>query len=209
MEDYTGNSKKEKEGLGKPPKQKAVKVISDSTEIIVKKRGLGQKIKDVFIEADFRSVTNYVLSDVLIPALRNMIVDGASKGVERMMYGDSRRRSYGPMGTRITYNNPISRPYSGSPSRVAPPITVGSRTARQARDDIILASRDEAELVLERLNDIIDTYQVACVGDLHDLLGLASSHVDQKWGWTFVGDASVKQVREGYLIDLPPAEPLQ
>lgn len=82
--------------------------------------------------------------------------------------------------------------------------------SRQARDDVvILATRSEAELVLERLGDIIDKFEVASVGDLHDLLGLPQTHVDQKWGWTYVGDASIRQVREGYLLDLPLAAPIE
>jgi hypothetical protein len=147
-------------------------------------------------------VFRYVIHDVLIPAARNTIVDASTKGIERMMYGDSamRRRAYGP-GPRVTYNNPI---YRGTP-RQAPPVQLGSRT-RAARDDIILNSREEAELVLERMNDIIDTYEVASVADLNDLVGLPTNHVDNKWGWIYLGDVHIRQIREGYLIDFPPPE---
>lgn len=205
--DYQGNAKKNKEE-GKAPEKKIEKVIV--TEVVVQKRSIGRKFRDLFIEADLRSVAKYVVSDVLLPAIRNTIVDASTKGIERMMYGESsiRRRNYG-MGPRITYNNPVNRGYSSSPlSRHAPAIERGPRSSRHSRDDFILSSREEAELVLERMNDIIDTYEVVSVADLNELVGLPTSHVDNKWGWIYLGDVQVRQIREGYLLDLPPAEPI-
>ena len=69
-----------------------------------------------------------------------------------------------------------------------------------------MAERDDAELFVERLIDIIEKYEVASLADLYDLLGWASSHVDNKWGWTYLSNVEVRQVRDGYLIDLPPFE---
>lgn len=210
--DYTGNADKEKAVAEDKPEKVVEKIVE--TKVIVKKKGIGQKIKNLFAEADFRGVVHYVAVDVLIPAARNMIVDGATEGIHRIIYGERRgpRSMYGggPSGPRISYSTPVNR--SGSPlSRHAPPQSerLGARMSRHIRDDFILVSRSEADLVLERLGDIIDSYQVASVADLKDLMGVPSTHVDQKWGWTFVGDAAVRQVRDGFIIDLPPEEPLQ
>ncbi len=210
MPDYQGNSKKMKESE-KIPEKKVERVVA--SEVIIPKKSIGRKFKDLFIEADFKTVVKYVGSDVLLPAARNMIVDASSKGVERLLYGESavRRRNYGP-GPRVTYNNPINRGYSGSPlqsSRHAPSVLPEPRTSRHGRDNFILSSREEAELVLERMNDIIDTYEVASVADLNDLVGLPTTHVDNKWGWVYLGDVQIRQIREGYLIDFPPSEPMQ
>lgn len=204
--DYQGNAKKNKpESM---PDKTVEKVVIGA--VVVQKKSIGQKFKDLFIEADFKSVVRYVASDVLLPAARNMIVDSASKGVERLMYGENavRRRNFGP-GPRITYNNPINRGYRDtSYPRTAPPINVTSRTSRQSQDDVILESREEAELVLERMNDIIDSYEVTSVQDFKDLIGVQTNYMDAKWGWVYLGDVKIRQVREGYLIDLPPAEPI-
>lgn len=208
--DYAGNPKKNKE------ENKPAKVVEKvvATEVIVQKKTLGRKFRDLFLEADLKSVARYVVSDVLLPALRNTIVDASTKGIERMMYGDSatRRRGYGPGGrvTYTSYQSPVSRGPAGSSiiSRMAPSIERGPRTNRYSRDDFILASRDEADLVLERMNDILEQYEVVSVADLHDLIGYPTTHVENKWGWTYLGDVQVRQVREGYLIDFPPAEPI-
>lgn len=205
-QDYAGNSKTGKEKAGETRPEKIVEKVVVS-EVTIKKKGLGRKIRDLFIEADLKSVVRYVTSDVLLPAARNMIVDSATKGIERMMYGESsmRRRTHGiGYGPRFTYNNPINRP--NSPARNAPPAYPGPRTRRQ--DEFILSSRDEAATVLERLNDIIDQYEMATVADLNELVGFPTEHVDNKWGWVFLADVQIRQVREGWLIDLPPAEPI-
>lgn len=200
--DYQGNSKKAKEP--KEAKKEIEKVVVG--EVIIKKKSLGQKIKDTFVEADFKSVMRYVVSDVLIPAARNMIVDASTKGVERMMYGDRAYQRRGSGGPRITYNSPINRDYRSPLTR--PPSQLGSPHPRAGRNDFILASKEEASLVLERMNDILEMYEVVSVADLNELVGFPTSFVDQKWGWVYLGDTQIRQVREGFMIDLPPAEPI-
>jgi hypothetical protein len=61
-------------------------------------------------------------------------------------------------------------------------------------------------MVLERLSDIIEQYAVASLADLHELAGIPTTHVDNKWGWESLRFAEIRQIREGYLLDLPPAE---
>lgn len=201
--DYQSNSKKTRDP--QKPEKKVAKVIVG--EVVLPKRKLGRKIKDLFIAADLKTVATYVALDVLLPAARNMIVDGATKGIEKAMYGDRaiRARNYGH-GPRVTYNNPINRDFRDPATR--PPSGNIGRIPRAGRNDFILTSREEANLVLERMNDIIETYDAVSVADLNDLVGFPQSHIDNKWGWTFLSDVDVRQVPEGFLIDFPSAEPL-
>lgn len=213
--DYASNARKNKDGLEKPEK-KIERVVN--TEIIIQKKSLGKKFKDLIVEADFRSVGHYVIADVLLPAIKNLVVDTTTQGIQRAIYGDSaiRRRNFGyNPGPRITYNAPVNRVYGygGSPitvpSRTAPLPNQGPRSLRPERNEYIISSREEADLVLETMSDIIDNYQQVSVADFNELIGLPSTHVDNKWGWTYIGNAKVLQVREGYLIDLPPIEQIQ
>lgn len=212
MPDYQGNSKKDKEAA-KVPAKKVERVVVN--EVHVQKKGVGRKFRDLFLEANLKAVIGYVAVDVLIPAAKNMLYDAIAQGGKRMIFGESaqRHRGFG-VGPRITYNNPINRGYSDSPlrdspSRYAPAVSREPRVTTYDREDFIISSKEEAELVLERMNDIVDTYEVASVADLHDLVGLPTSHTDNKWGWSRLGDVHIRQVREGYLIELPPAEPIQ
>lgn len=209
MPDYAGNSHKQKKAEEPKPEKNIERVTTG--EVVVKKKTVGSKFRDIFIMADFKSVALYVVTDVLLPAAKNMIVDGASKGVERMMYGPAatRHRPYGPGGPRVTYNAPVNRSYRDVISRsVAPPPSPGPRN-RTIREDFILSSRDDADTVLERMNDILEQYEIVSVADFNELVGYPSTPIDNRWGWTSLGDVQIRQLRDGYLIDLPPAEPIQ
>ena len=107
-------------------------------------------------------------------------------------------------GSRVQYNSPVRRDRAYLPDQ-APARPLG-RQVRRETNDLVLTSREEAELVLERLTDIIDKYGVASLADLYDLTGLPTSHVDNKWGWTYLNNTEIRQVRDGYLLDLPPVE---
>jgi hypothetical protein len=204
--DYTGNSNKDKEKRVAPQEDKVIEQVT--TGVVVKKKPpLGQRIKTLIFGGDARGASKYIAADVLLPAIRNLVVDATTKGIERIVYGESSRPTLRRPGydyrSRIQYNSPIMRSDPRSPVRL-PDQT--PRTMRREANDLVLASREEAELVLERLFDIIDKYEVASQADLYDLTGLPSSHVDNKWGWTNLHNTEVRQVREGFLLDLPPAE---
>lgn len=201
--DYPSNSNKNKEEPSKPKKD-IEKVIS--TEAIVQKKSVSEKFKNIFLGGEFKSSLRYISAEVLLPAFRNMIVDATTKGIERVIYGESTpKRPASSMQSRMSYNTPVDRSYSrfASPSQH----TV-SRNRRYDVSNIVLVSREEAETVLERLNDILQKYDVVSVADLHQLVGLPSTYIDNKWGWSSLRFADVRQIREGFLLDLPPVEPI-
>jgi hypothetical protein len=200
--DYQGNSHKSKEL--KPSKEDKVVEKVVTGDVVVVKRTLGQKFKAVFFGGEFKSASRYLAADVILPSVRNLIVDMTTKGIERVVYGETTaRRRPTNYGGRVQYNNPLrrpDRPYlpDQRPSSFSAP--------RRATNDLVLASREEAEVVLERLIDILDKYGVASLADLYDLTGLPSAHVDNKWGWTYLTNTEIRQIRDGYLLDLPPME---
>lgn len=207
--DYQSNSHNKDEKEQKDNK-KIEKVISG--EIVTRKKPLGKRFKEIFFGGEFKGAARYVAADVLLPAFRNLVVDGVTKGVERVIYGESssRRRAI-DYRSRTQYNNFFAREREPRGRGYLPdqPPYPGPRELRREKreiEEIILSSRQEAELVLERLTDIIDMYEVASVADLKDLLGITTNHVDNKWGWTFLNNVEVRQIREGYLIDLPYPE---
>lgn len=212
--DYAGNSKKDKENKEKP-ERKLEKVTKG--EVLIQKKSLGQKFKDVFVAADIKSVVRYVVYDICIPAAQNMFVDSVSKGVERMTYGERTRRpgTYGlGIGPRTTYNSPVRRGYSMQDNldRTGLPPRPGIPTPRGGRQDlngpIVVATKGDAEAVLEAMENVLDQQEVVTVGDLNSLTGVKGSYVDEKWGWTDLRGAEIQQIREGYLLDLPQPQPL-
>ena len=200
--DYPSNSKANK----RDPEQKDDKNIERVTsgEAIRKKKSLGKHLRETFIAGDLKSSIRYVTFDILLPTIRDMLWEAGSGGIEKLIFGDSRRRGSttpqsGPTGY-VSYNR-----YSTTGSRMSSPQRAMSRMARSRHDfdEIVLDSRVEAEEVIERLFDLVSRYETATVADLYELVGLPSSHTDNKWGWTDLQGTGVSRVRDGYLLDLP------
>jgi hypothetical protein len=59
------------------------------------------------------------------------------------------------------------------------------------------------------MDDIINRYGVVSVGDLYDLAGISTTNYTvNKYGWTNIRSAHVVRTRDGYLLKLPRALPL-
>ena len=54
------------------------------------------------------------------------------------------------------------------------------------------------------MSAVIERYDVVSRADLNDMAGIPATYVDNAWGWTSIRFAGIKQVREGYLLELPP-----
>lgn len=213
--DYGGNAHRSRkttpEGKELPPKE--VKKVVEG-EVKIQKRSLGRKVKDMFVAADFKTVVMHVGFEVLLPAAKNMIYDGAVTVVDRVMFGnDSRgpRRGYTPGGgitSRIAYHNPVNRGIREiTSSRVAPPPPIGPR-GRHFYDEVVLSSRQDAETVLDMMNEILDNYEIVTILDLNELCGRPSAPTDNNYGWVGLVGSQIRQVREGYLLELPAPEPI-
>ena len=207
--EFPPNSKKAQQETPQEPK-KVERVTSAG--VVRRKKSLGSRFKATFIGGDARTASDYVITQVLVPALKDLLVEAGQSAIEKLVHGESRsgRRSRsgpmaGPSGY-VTYNRMSSAASEGAsnPRRIS-----RSARARHDFDDIILPTRSEAEEVLDRLYDIVSRYSSATVQDLCELCGLESSHVDNKWGWTDLRGSGVSRVRSGgFLLDLPDPEPL-
>lgn len=199
--DYPANSKKAKQDAP-PAKEPVEKVVTN--EVTRRKQGAGSKFIHTFISEDGGSVFQYVVMEVLLPAAKNMVSDAVSQGIERMLFGDSRPR---PSGRRTGYVNYSQASTHRGVTDPRPPL---SRQAKATHDfsDIILSTRAEAEDVVDRLRDLIGTYEVATVSDLYDLVGLTGEFTDDKWGWDDLRSASVQPIRGGYILRLPRTQPI-
>jgi hypothetical protein len=200
-------SQGEPEPEGKKPKEEPkpeIKKIVDTAK--TRKKPIYKRISGMFIGGSAKSASDYVVFDVMIPAAKDMIVEAGSSMIERIIFGDSRRGRRGgatppPGGAQGFFN--YNKPYTVASQQEAP------RLSRQARaqhnfDEIILATRLEAEEVLENLYEIVSHYDVVTVADLYKMVGVSSNHVDTTWGWTDLTGAGVSKVRGGgFLLDLP------
>lgn len=202
-EQYPANSHVAKGELVNGNPKKVEKVIKGN--VVQKKKTFGQKMARTFLEDDTKSVWGYLLYDVLIPAAKATISDMVSGGVEMLLFGTAKGR---PARNRNENKSYVS--YSSYYTNPAPKTSLrdNRNRARMNFDDIILETRWEAEEVLSHMIDLIENYGVASVADLYELVGITGSFTDNKYGWTNLSSATVSRVRDGYLINLPNAQPI-
>lgn len=196
MEEYKSNSHKSKELTKNEPTKKVVKPIAKAT---TKKKN---KLAETFISEDASNIKSYILMDVLVPAIKKAVIDIVTDGISMLFYGDTshgNRRS-STSASYVSYNR-----YSDRDRR-------DDRTSygrsRYSYDDIILQSRGEAEEVLDRMSEMIDTYGIVSVADMYDLVGIATNYTDNKYGWTNLRNAEPIRVSNGYMLKLPKAGPI-
>lgn len=196
---YPSNSNKSKAAT------KAKPVVEKVTtgEVVVRKKPLHSRISESIVAESGSTVGEYIVMDVIVPAVKTLISDMVSQGVNKLLFGDGVGRR---MDTRPGYTsyNKVSRP-SGYVAK--------SEMSRQDRavhnfENIILRSREDAELVLEQLQELISQYQQAKVSDLYELVGEDANFTDDTWGWTNLSAARIRPVRGGYLFDFPRPVPL-
>lgn len=165
-----------------------------------KKETTGDKLKKAWFGEDVVNVKDYVIFDVMIPALKSTLSDMISNGIEVLLFGDTR-------GKRKKEGKGYDSYYRRRDDRDRDRDRRSSVSSARAYDDIVLDSRGEAEEVLSQLSDLAYDYGQASVADLYDLVGISANFTDEKYGW-FKGDlrsARVTRVRDGYLLELPRA----
>lgn len=162
----------------------------------------GSKLADVFISEDVSNVKNYILMDVIVPAIKKAISDVITNGIDMLLYGSNGRTNANrSTASTISYNRYYGR---DDHPRTSDPV----QTSRYSYDTITLDTRGEAEEVLARMDEIIDTYKMVRVADFYDLVGVTGNYTDNKYGWTNIRNAEVVRVRDGYRIKLPRALPI-
>lgn len=205
VEEFPSNSQQRRTPRKEEPKtenRRVDKVVAG--QVVRRKTPLGKRIKETFLGGDSKSVFEYVVQDVFIPAVRDMIADAGQQGLERMLYGEVRstaRRGHvrpGDPRRPINYNGVSRTSRNDDPRQM-------SRRARANHDfgEIIIPTRPEAEAVLEGLFALLDEYDVATVSDLYEMVGVSSQFTDRNWGWTDLRGTDIRRIREGYLLDLP------
>ena len=203
MEDYKPNSHRSKEENSSVGEKKDIKKVTTG-KVITRKNNV-RKFTDVFVSEDVKNVKDYVLMDVLVPAIKKAISDIVTNGIDMILYGETGRTKRSTGVSYVSYNKYSDR--RDNYDRFA----AGTRTrSGYSYDDIILESRNEAEEVLTRMDELIETYQVVSVADLYDLVGINCNYTDNNYGWTNLRNAEAVRTRDGsYMLKLPKALPIK
>ena len=204
-EKYASNSYK-----SKAEREKQVeKVVKGNARVHQKTRW--EKIKDSFGGGvDMESL----ITDVAVPALKDLASDLVVKGVNMVLFGDSGpSRGRSGRGSYISYDS-YSRSRSRDRDRDA------ARRARFDFSDIEFDDPTDIDDVIDELVDAWDVYREVTVAQFYTSAGIRPSSTDNNWGWTNVRDITdaritTKRIREDngsyttrYILNLPKPRPL-
>ena len=176
---------------------------------------MGKLLRQTFIPEDVSNARDYILADLVMPAIKNGIFDTVLNIIDYWRGGGGtyrRTNTSAPArytsGQQTSYNNRYAPRISQGPSE---PVS-----QRYAYDDIVIEdyapadggsarAKADAEAVLVSLQSTIDQYSVARVTDLFEFVGVTSTPADYNYGWTNISSAYTKRVSGGWLLVLPKA----
>lgn len=208
--DYQSNSRRKKEeGVPLPEKKPLEKIVTG--EVVVKPAGIWKRSKGMFFGGDVKSAGRSVVADVLLPAARNTLLDAGWRWMEKLVMGDSpaNRGRRPEMRSRIQYNSPIQRQFPTSGMLPGQPPIAPIRVVTKESNSIRIASRTDADNVLTTMVECVSQYGVVSLADLNELLGQYVAAVDHNWGWTNLNHAEIRQVTDGWMLELPPMEEIK
>lgn len=188
----------------------------------VKKGLIGRLVSGVLGPEGAAGIGEYVNEEIVKPAIKNIIVDAVTSGINMIMYGERGGRPGGGYGSG--YRSYGTRPgggYSSRPTNYTSRYTsqqpepvdrrANVRGSRYVVEEYVIEDRYDAASVLTTLTEHADMYDNVSVADYYDLIGVPSQYTDNQYGWTIdsISRATIIPVRGGYIIKLPPVEVIQ
>lgn len=192
MDEYKPNSHKSRD-------KKIGKVVTG--EVVTRKKSGVRKFADALIAEGVDDIRSYIIREIIAPKAKDMIsstirhiADGISEGVDKLLYGENSRN-----------DNSDSRPYASYYNGARKARTVTYRDSGFRSDEFEFRSRGDAEMVLRDLKENLSMYHVVSVADFYSLTvgDEYATATDNNYGWTDLRDAKIRQVRGGYILDLP------
>lgn len=209
VEDFKPNSHKYKQeqelkapmGETETPVKKVTKVaVGSGTK---KKRSLGRRFIELFIDENVGDVKTYLIYDVMVPAIKENMADLINSAVGMLLFGEAIRRvprRNGANGnSKVNYNGY----FNGGQRAERMPSYSRSRIAHDF-ENVSFESRGDATLVLDGMLEILEHYPQVTVADFYDLAGVSTEFTDNKYGWTNLSGAHVMgSPSRGYYLQLP------
>lgn len=176
----------------------------------VRKQSLIKKFGHYILEDTIETAKEHTIKEILLPGIRNLIFDTFNEMVATMLFGDDAPRPASTYrtgnGARKAGRTSYEKYYEDNQRRGG---RAGSyRDMPYDPDDIVLDTRAQANAALDELDYIIHKYGQASIATYYDIVGVTGEWADNRYGWTSIRGASIKPVRDGFMIILPPTRVL-
>ena len=190
-----------------PPKQEAI--VQSGVQL--KKPSRSEKLK-ASASASFKNV----MVNTVAPSIKDMILNAVWSGLSMIFFPDgSRKPTYTSTLSRFGYNQAYT-PYGSAYGRqrqdvIATPVNA----LRPIFQNPIFGSMAEAKEVVDKIQEVINTYGFATWSTLYEFCSIDSANWQgtNKYGWTSVVGHRVSAVnighgQMGYELMMPQAMPI-
>lgn len=203
---YPSNSLRSKTAVDQkaPEIPKLEKQITGN--VVQRKKPILKRMSETFLADTIKNSADHIVQDVLIPAAKSMVCDIVGWGgfMEQLLFGYSGGGKKYSTGSKTSYSyNSIYNKSVGVGRRPDPRTPLSRPQSSSHIQEIILDNKVDAEDILTTMVEHIERFGQVTVADLYSAVGVAGEFTDNRWGWEDLSGASVKRVREGYLIVLP------
>ena len=193
MKQYQSNSDKERQEASRQSEKKVEAVVVGTAK--TRKKGELQKFVNEFVPGNF----SIIKSDIIVPSLKKAVSDIVKVGIDMILYDGKQTQS-----SKVSYRNYYDR--DNDKVRAGSSI---NRFNNLDYDDILFETRGDAETVLDAMNDIISQYGIVTISDLYDLARVPNDNFTlNRYGWSSISGACAIRVRDGYILKLPRAIPI-
>lgn len=179
-----------------------------SGEVKVKNRITPKKIAQTFFTEDLEDVKTHVVFDILIPKVKDAVVDTILNTIEMIFYGEVRRRTTtsttaSPIRT-ISYDK-MSKKAETAPSRSIPAPRRGFHP-----EDVVFEESADAQHVLDTMCEVLEQYGSVSALDFCEFAGVGGEYTLRDYGWRDLSEAKVMRISGGgWIVDLPAMRPLK
>lgn len=195
----TVNAKKAEKSATESRVSKVVKAAVN----VKPKTGVG-KLTDVFFKEDIKSVASYVVTDIALPKIKELIFEAGKGALFKALWGGDVRSK--DSSTRMPIDYVSYRNYSNSSS--APLPAADSRNKTPRCDEFAFTTRGDAERVLAELEGLQTRYGLVRLFDFYEAIGVTPDHTFVKYGWTNIKGTKIESSPNGYFLKLPRAMPI-
>ena len=152
---------------------------------------------------DLKDVGSGLMSDVIIPAFKNMLYDFITSGSSQMIFHDDRGVRRNAQSNHRDYSS-ISNNMN-SPTKASLSSSRRSKTRRNMVRDIVLNTRQDAMDIIDELSENIEHYGFTTVADYYECCSYSGAPQDNNYGWDRAAFRGVRIIASGggYVIDLP------
>lgn len=174
-------------------------------QVKIKKEPLSRKFSNVFLSDTVDNVKSYIIFDVIVPGIRDLIYSMITNGSDMLIYGRSGGNKGSGGGSKRDYTK-FTRGSSGWSNNE--PRRGGNPRDRHAYNDIIFDNRGDAREVLDCMSDILERFKMVSVADFYELAHAeeCETYADRKYGWYDLSGADIARDRDGYRIIFPKTE---